>query len=211
MILRADGGPSGWCVSADAAATALRLCGAGERAGCTRLPDASGRPAGCYLGVGAGVMADAGWRMFCHFSEPAHVLSAHLGGVAVAAIAGWRLAITLGNPFSINQVDTGGSRGDRSTQLLASARQRAALSDVHQAAGHDRDDQQLSRSTPALNTKTTTARARLAVIRIPGRRTANSSSSMNPNPAASRTQMSAPSYPLRAPQDRRYPRPPRRW
>ena len=55
--------------------------------------------AGLLLGVGAGVIADAGWRMFCHFSEPAHVLSAHLGGVAVAALAGWSLAIRLGKPF----------------------------------------------------------------------------------------------------------------
>lgn len=55
--------------------------------------------AGLLLGIGAGVIADAGWRMFCHFSEPAHVLSAHLGGVAVAALAGWRLAIMLGKPF----------------------------------------------------------------------------------------------------------------
>ncbi len=55
--------------------------------------------AGLLLGLGAGVIADAGWRMFCHFSEPAHVLSAHLGGVAVAALAGWRLAVMLGKPF----------------------------------------------------------------------------------------------------------------
>ena len=55
--------------------------------------------AGFLLGLGAGVIADAGWRMFCHFSEPAHVLSAHLGGVAVAAVSGWWLAIRLGKPF----------------------------------------------------------------------------------------------------------------
>lgn len=55
--------------------------------------------AGFLLGLGAGVVADAGWRMFCHFSEPAHVLSAHLGGVAVAAVSGWWLAIRLGRPF----------------------------------------------------------------------------------------------------------------
>jgi len=55
--------------------------------------------AGLLLGVGAGVIADAGWRMFCHFSEPAHVVSAHLGGVAVAALSGWCLAIRLGRPF----------------------------------------------------------------------------------------------------------------
>lgn len=55
--------------------------------------------AGFLLGLGAGVIADAGWRMFCHFSEPAHVLSAHLVGVAVAAVSGWWLAIRLGKPF----------------------------------------------------------------------------------------------------------------
>lgn len=48
------------------------------------------RPAmsGALLGLGAGLMADAGWRLFCHFSEPAHVLSAHLGGVLVAMCLG---------------------------------------------------------------------------------------------------------------------------
>jgi hypothetical protein len=54
---------------------------------------------GMLFGLGAGVMADAGWRIFCHFSEPAHVLPAHLGGVAAAAVAGAVLAITLRRPF----------------------------------------------------------------------------------------------------------------
>jgi hypothetical protein len=49
--------------------------------------------AGLLLGLGAGVIADAGWRMFCHFSEPAHVLSAHLVGVAVSSIAGVCLSL----------------------------------------------------------------------------------------------------------------------
>jgi hypothetical protein len=51
--------------------------------------------AGFLLGLGAGVIADAGWRMFCHFSEPAHVLSAHLGGVVASAIIGSALAVRL--------------------------------------------------------------------------------------------------------------------
>ena len=51
--------------------------------------------AGLLLGIGAGVIADAGWRMFCHFSEPAHVLSAHLGGVALSAIVGALLSMRL--------------------------------------------------------------------------------------------------------------------
>jgi Negative regulator of sigma F len=44
--------------------------------------------AGALLGLGAGLMADAGWRLFCHFSEPAHVLSAHLGGVLISMCLG---------------------------------------------------------------------------------------------------------------------------
>jgi hypothetical protein len=48
--------------------------------------------AGALLGLGAGLMADAGWRLFCHFSEPAHVLSAHVGAVLVSMLAGALLA-----------------------------------------------------------------------------------------------------------------------
>ena len=53
---------------------------------------------GALAGLGGGLMADAGWRMFCHFSEPLHVLSAHAGGVAVAVLAGAALALTLRKP-----------------------------------------------------------------------------------------------------------------
>lgn len=52
--------------------------------------------AGWLAGLGGGLMADAGWRLFCHFSDPAHVFAAHLGGVAAAgaigALAARRLA-----------------------------------------------------------------------------------------------------------------------
>ncbi|HUQ88064.1 MAG TPA: NrsF family protein, partial [Vicinamibacterales bacterium] len=44
--------------------------------------------AGALLGLGAGLMADAGWRIFCHFSEPAHVLSAHLAAVLMSTLIG---------------------------------------------------------------------------------------------------------------------------
>ena len=55
------------------------------------------RPAvtGLLSGLGAGMMADAGWRMFCHYSEPAHVLSAHLAAVVAAAVIGSLLALRL--------------------------------------------------------------------------------------------------------------------
>lgn len=55
------------------------------------------RPAttGALLGLGAGVIADAGWRTFCHFSEPAHVLSAHVGAVLVSMVLGSWLATVI--------------------------------------------------------------------------------------------------------------------
>ena len=49
--------------------------------------------AGALLGLGAGLMADAGWRIFCHFSEPAHVLSAHLAAVIMSTIVGSLVAV----------------------------------------------------------------------------------------------------------------------
>lgn len=48
--------------------------------------------AGALLGLGSGLMADAGWRLFCHFSEPAHVLSAHVGAVLMSMLIGALLA-----------------------------------------------------------------------------------------------------------------------
>jgi hypothetical protein len=44
--------------------------------------------AGALLGLGSGLMADAGWRIFCHFTEPSHVLSAHLAAVLVSTAIG---------------------------------------------------------------------------------------------------------------------------
>ena len=40
-----------------------------------------------------------GWRIFCHFSEPAHVLSAHLAAVIVSAIIGALAAVRLLRPL----------------------------------------------------------------------------------------------------------------
>ena len=44
------------------------------------------RLAGALYGVGAGLIADAGWRLFCHFSDPVHVFGAHTLGVALVAV-----------------------------------------------------------------------------------------------------------------------------
>jgi hypothetical protein len=55
------------------------------------------RPAvtGLLAGLGGGVMADAGWRLFCHFSDPPPVFATHLGGVVRAALVGAGLTAAL--------------------------------------------------------------------------------------------------------------------
>jgi hypothetical protein len=75
--------------------------------------------AGSLLGLGAGVMADAGWRIFCHFSEPSHVLSAHLAAVIMSTIIGAMAALRYsrlhGEKHSLHEpVGPGGDHGDRS-------------------------------------------------------------------------------------------------
>ena len=42
---------------------------------------------GSALSVHAGLGADAGWRLFCHFSEPAHVFPTHTAAVIATAMA----------------------------------------------------------------------------------------------------------------------------
>lgn len=63
--------------------------------------------AGLLFGLGAGLMADAGWRIFCHFSEPSHVLSAHLAAVVMAAIVGTLTAASMtglrGEPDALHE------------------------------------------------------------------------------------------------------------
>jgi hypothetical protein len=44
--------------------------------------------AGALYGAGAGLLSDAGWRIFCHYSDPGHVLPAHLGAVVAASLLG---------------------------------------------------------------------------------------------------------------------------
>jgi hypothetical protein len=44
--------------------------------------------AGALCGVGSGLLADSGWRMFCHFTDPAHVFGAHILAIAAVTLAG---------------------------------------------------------------------------------------------------------------------------
>jgi hypothetical protein len=50
---------------------------------------------GAFAGLGAGLMTDAGWRIFCHVSDPVHVLSAHLAAVLALSAAGAAVAALL--------------------------------------------------------------------------------------------------------------------
>ena len=50
---------------------------------------------GALYGLGAGLGADAGWRLFCHYSDPLHVLATHTGGVLVAALLGVLIAVSV--------------------------------------------------------------------------------------------------------------------
>ena len=47
---------------------------------------------GALYGLGAGLGADAGWRLFCHFSDPAHVFPTHTGAVLVVMLLGMLVA-----------------------------------------------------------------------------------------------------------------------
>jgi hypothetical protein len=44
--------------------------------------------AGALAGLGAGLLADSGWRIFCEVTDPAHVLAAHGGAVAAVGAVG---------------------------------------------------------------------------------------------------------------------------
>ena len=81
------------CLSGSAA-TALPVVALASVLAARAYPTRPG-VSGLLLGLGAGVIADGGWRMFCHFSEPAHVLSAHLGGVVLSMMIGIALSIGL--------------------------------------------------------------------------------------------------------------------
>ena len=48
--------------------------------------------AGALYGLGGGLIADAGLRLYCEFSQPAHVILAHGGAIAASIVAGVVLA-----------------------------------------------------------------------------------------------------------------------
>jgi hypothetical protein len=50
---------------------------------------------GALYGLGAGLFADAGWRLFCDVSAPSHVLLAHGGAVLVLVGTGAALSVII--------------------------------------------------------------------------------------------------------------------
>jgi hypothetical protein len=44
--------------------------------------------AGALAGLGAGLLTDASWRLFCEVSDPAHVLTAHAAAVGALVLVG---------------------------------------------------------------------------------------------------------------------------
>lgn len=108
----------GMCFSGSAA-TALPVVALGSVLAARAYPT---RPAlaGALIGLGAGLMADAGWRIFCHFSEAAHVLSAHLAAVVMAALIGTLVSIrltTFAAATVVKKPDTTGTRHRVATNL----------------------------------------------------------------------------------------------
>jgi hypothetical protein len=49
---------------------------------------------GALYGLGSGLGADAGWRLFCHYSDPMHVFATHTGAVLATTLIGMVVAIT---------------------------------------------------------------------------------------------------------------------
>jgi hypothetical protein len=44
--------------------------------------------AGALYGLGSAILADAGWRVFCHFANPAHVFGAHTSAAVLVTVVG---------------------------------------------------------------------------------------------------------------------------
>lgn len=59
------------------------------------------RPAlvGGLAGLGAGLISDASWRLYCHVSDPGHVLVAHAGALAALTLLGAALGALLSRVF----------------------------------------------------------------------------------------------------------------
>ena len=118
VFLRAEWWLVGGLCFAGSAATALPVVAFASILAARAYPTRPG-VAGALLGLGAGLMADAGWRIFCHFSEPAHVLSAHLAAIVMSTMIGALVAVRVcrlrGEKHALHEpVNAGENHRDRS-------------------------------------------------------------------------------------------------
>jgi len=60
--------------------------------------------AGALYGLGSGLTADSGLRLYCDYSRPSHVLFAHMGAVAATAVIGAVVA------WTVERVRRGGTK-----------------------------------------------------------------------------------------------------
>jgi hypothetical protein len=59
--------------------------------------------AGSLAGMGAGTAVDGGWRLYCAYSNPTHVIFSHGGAVVVLTVAGVAIAVTVGRLRQISR------------------------------------------------------------------------------------------------------------
>ena len=59
--------------------------------------------AGALAGMGTGAAVDGGWRLYCSYSNPAHVIGSHGGAVLALTMAGVAIAVTLGRVRQISR------------------------------------------------------------------------------------------------------------
>jgi hypothetical protein len=86
-LLRAQWWQIGFACLASTAVTALPVTTLASVLAVRAFPTRPG-VTGALAGLSGGLVADAGWRLFCHFSEPTHVIVTHLGGIAIAVVTG---------------------------------------------------------------------------------------------------------------------------
>jgi hypothetical protein len=52
--------------------------------------------AGALAGLGSGLLADSGWRLYCEVSDPVHVLTSHAGAILALTLFGALVGTLLG-------------------------------------------------------------------------------------------------------------------
>jgi hypothetical protein len=62
----------------------LAVCGALLARGLTARP----LLAGAFAGLGAGLVAESSWRLYCSVTDPSHTIAGHVGAMALLTLTG---------------------------------------------------------------------------------------------------------------------------